>query len=44
MSFFAISQHKPEVPALPESLWVAMPEQALHEKPLPMRPALVNNV
>jgi membrane glycosyltransferase len=43
MSFFAISQHKPEVPALPESLWVAMPEQALHEKPLPMRPALVES-
>lgn len=41
MSFFAISQHKPEVPALPKSLWVAMPEQALHEKPLPMRPVLI---
>jgi len=43
MSFFAISQHKPEVPALPESLWVAMPEQALHEKPLPMRPVLIES-
>lgn len=41
MSFFAISQHKPDMPALPTSLWIAMPEQVLHEKPLPMRPVLI---
>jgi membrane glycosyltransferase len=44
MSFFAISQHKPQVPSLPVSLSLTMPEQVLSEKPLPMRPALVNNV
>jgi membrane glycosyltransferase len=44
MSYFAISQHKPQVPSLPVSLSLTMPEQVLSEKPLPMRPALVNNV
>ncbi|WP_218397521.1 glucans biosynthesis glucosyltransferase MdoH [Alteromonas lipotrueae] len=43
MNYFALSQYKAEEPALPESLWVTMPEQVLSEKPLPMRPALVNN-
>jgi membrane glycosyltransferase len=43
MSYFAISQHEPEVPALPESLWLTMPEQVLTEKPLPMRHALANS-
>ncbi|MCB4434670.1 glucans biosynthesis glucosyltransferase MdoH [Alteromonas sp. McT4-15] len=44
MSYFAISQHKPQVPSLPVSLSLTMPEQVLSQKPLPMRPALVNNV
>jgi len=43
MNYFALSQYKAQEPALPESLWVTMPEQVLSEKPLPMRPALVNN-
>jgi len=37
MNYFSISQYKAEVPALPDSLWVTMPEQALHQKPLPMQ-------
>lgn len=37
MNYFSISQYKAEVPALPDSLWVTMPEQALYQKPLPMQ-------
>lgn len=36
MDYFSISQYKAQVPALPDSLWVTMPEQALNQKPLPM--------
>ena len=43
MDYFAISQHKAEVPALPEDTWQNMPVQALSEKPLPMRYRLSNN-
>lgn len=43
LNYFAVSQHPATVPSLPESLWVNMPEQALNEKPLPMRPALLSN-
>ena len=35
MQHFAISHYQPDVPRLPRSLWVSMPEQALNEKPLP---------
>ena len=44
MQYFAITQHKPEVPMLPDSVWQTMPEQLLNEQPTPMRPALVENL
>lgn len=43
MGYFTLSQHAAQIPALPESLWLTMPEQALNQRPLPMRPALVVN-
>ena len=44
MQYFAITQHKPDVPMLPSSVWQTMPEQLLNEKPTSMRPALVDNL
>ena len=43
MGYFTLSQHAAQIPALPESLWLTMPEQALNQRPLSMRPALVVN-
>ncbi|WP_412727762.1 glucans biosynthesis glucosyltransferase MdoH [Alteromonas sp. D210916BOD_24] len=43
MAYFAISQHPAKIPVLPDSLWLTMPEQALNQRPLPMRPVLVSN-
>jgi len=43
MGYFAISQHKAEVPALPDNVWQSMPEQVLSQKPLPMRHRLPNS-
>lgn len=43
MGYFTLSQHAAQIPALPESLWLTMPEQALNQRPLPIRPALVVN-
>lgn len=44
MGYFAISQHKAEVPSLPDNVWQSMPEQALSQKPLPMRYRLPNRL
>jgi len=43
MHYFAITQHKAEVPTLPDNVWQSMPVQALGEKPLPMRYRLPNS-
>lgn len=43
MGYFAISQHKAEVPALPDNVWQSMPEQVLSQKPLPMHHRLPNS-
>lgn len=44
IKFFAITQYKAQLPALPESTRVTMPEQVLNEPPLPVHQAIRTNV
>jgi membrane glycosyltransferase len=41
ISHFATPKHNVSAPALPESLWLTMPEQALNQQPAPRKPVLV---
>jgi membrane glycosyltransferase len=41
ISHFATPKHNVSAPALPESLWLTMPEQALNQQPTPRKPVLI---
>ena len=44
ISHFAASKHEVDAPALPDSLWLTMPEQALNQKPEVRKPVLAEQM
>lgn len=44
ISHFAASRHEVDAPALPDSLWLTMPEQVLNQKPEVRKPVLAEQM